>query len=142
MPVDLTIDPPTDLMLPEFASPVPEQWISYGDMAFQERSVGESPGLVEVADLDRIIAWGFAFASEPDATAPVADEIVRANGYPLYPVLGYYDTANLGPAGGVAEAEQDEAVLGGMSMTFKYGPSDPFGGSGWLQGRFYLRKRG
>lgn len=48
---------------------------------------------VWVEDKDRMIAWQMALASNPSATAPVADSVVQANGYPTYPVVkSYVDT--------------------------------------------------
>ena len=105
----------------------PERWVSYEDMAFEQPTADASADGLEVVDLDRIIAWAFALAAEPDAGAPARDEILRANGYPRYPVLGYRARA---------------LRRGRMGLSLRYGGSDPQCGSGVLQGRFYLREAG
>jgi hypothetical protein len=113
---------------PQVSMQNPGQWLDYVDLPNRPPESGGAE--VEIADLDRIIAWGFALASTPDATEPVIDDVVRANGYPLYPVVGYH------PAAGSDEA----ALPQGIAMTLEYGRSGPAAGSCWLQGRFYLRK--
>jgi hypothetical protein len=126
----------------EFAVPVPQpgRWIAYGDVEFETRSFGDYVAAIEISDLDRMIAWQMALAQDPNATAPVADSVVQANGYPLYPVIGYYYERSF-PSTMPNNAKGN--IKSGMTMTFSagHGPpteAQPVGGYGFLPGGFYL----
>lgn len=124
----------------EVCIPVPSdgRWVAYGDAEFQDREMGDYISILEITDLDRQIAWGMALAANPNATAPVADSVVQANGYPLYPVVGHYDERAF-PSTMPANAKG--TIRGGMSMTFQYGTTEaqPVGGYGFIPGGFYFR---
>lgn len=110
--------------------------VAYGDAEFENREFGDIVLKLELSDLDRLIAWQIALAMDPEAVAPVADEVVQANGYPMYPVLGHYDERNLD-----ANAPNKQGTMGGgMAMTFKYGVTEAqtVGGYGHLPGGFYF----
>ena len=124
--------------LAEFCIKVPEpsRWIAYGDIEFEEREFGDYISLIEIIDHERLIAWQIALAIDPDATEPVSDATVLANGYPLYPVIGHYDERNLE----TTDFTKGSAT-GGIGMTFQYGitEAEPIGGYGYLPAGMYLR---
>jgi hypothetical protein len=124
----------------EFIVLVPQskRYVAYGDIEFEQRHFGDYVSKIEVVDIDRLIAWQTALAINPAATEPVADEIVQANGFPFYPVIGHYDEK------ATASMQNDNTVgtlKGGMAMTFAYGLTEaqPIGGYGELPGGFYFR---
>lgn len=124
----------------EVCIPVPSggRWVAYGDAEFETRHMGDYISTLEITDLDRQIAWSIALTQDPNATAPVADSIVQASGYPIYPVVGHYDERVL-PSPMPSNAKG--TIKSGMSMTFQYGTTEaqPVGGYGFIPGGFYFR---
>jgi hypothetical protein len=115
--------------------------IAYGDAEFEIRHMGDYVSKIEVADLERALAWQLALLSDPQATAPIPDEVMRTleipgyGSFPLYPVLDWYDERHL-PASELNEG----TIKGGIAMTFRYGSTEmqPVGGYGNLPGGMYL----
>lgn len=124
----------------EFCVPVPVggRWVAYGDVEFQTRHFGDYVKIIEITDLDRLIAWAMAMEQDPNAQAPLDDAVVQANGYPLYPVLGHYDERDF-PEEMPANAKG--TIKPGMSMSFQYAITEaqPIGGYGYIPGSFYFR---
>jgi len=124
----------------EICIPIPTdgRWVAYGDAEFSIRHMGDYVSVIEITDLDRLIAMQIALSIDPNATAPVADSVVQANGYPLYPVLGHYDERAF-PTTMPANAKG--TIRGGMGMTFQYGITEqvPVGGYAFVPGNFYFR---
>lgn len=125
----------------EFAIPVPTngRWIAYGDVEFESRSFGDYVKLIELTDLDRVLALMVAQQIDPEATTPVDDATAAAAlSLPLYPVLGHYDERGL-PDPLPANAKGNPK--GGIAMSFQYGitEAEPIGGYGKLEGLMYLR---
>jgi hypothetical protein len=131
----------------EFCVPVPAngRYVAYGDAEFEIRDFGDGIIKLEIADLDRVIAWSIALAQDPEATEPVSDATVIALGdqipggpFPLYPVLGHYDErAFPNPLPENAKG----AISSGIGMTFNYGVTEaqPIAGYGYIPGLMYLR---
>jgi hypothetical protein len=126
------------------AVPVPTthggRWIAYADAEFEVRHFGDRISAAEVADLDRGIAWQIALAGDPEATEPVSDATVQAMGYPLYPVVGYYDERDIDQGA----ANKAGTIYGGIGMTLQFGVTEaqPIGGYGWIPGGLYLVLKG
>lgn len=124
----------------ESCIPIPSSGraIAYGDAEFEVRHFGDYIKIIEITDLDRLIAWQIALSQDPGATAPVSDEVVQSIGYPQYPCLDHYDERSL-PNPLPPNTKGD--VKGGMGMTFQYGSTEtqPVGGYGNVPGNFYLR---
>jgi hypothetical protein len=127
--------------LVEFVVPVPQpaRYIAYGDIEFKEREFGDYVKNIELVDLNRLLAWQAALANNPEATEPLPDEAMQANGLPYYPVIGNYDEKL------ADEMQADQHTRGivksGMAMTYQYGvtEAEPIGGYGFLPGGFYFR---
>lgn len=122
--------------------------IAYGDAEFETRKFGDIISKIEAADLERRLAWSIALSINPEATEPVADEMVQAMSreqlggdigpFPLYPTLDWYDERKLYPS---EEAPFNEGTIGGgCTMTFTFGTTEvqPVGGYGNLSGDIYL----
>lgn len=125
----------------EFSIPIPAsgRWIAYGDVEFESRAFGDYVKLIELTDLDRVLAMMVALQIDPGATEPVDDATAAAAlGLPLYPVLGHYDERGL-PDPLPVNAKGNPK--GGIAMTFQYGITEaqPIGGYGKLEGLMYLR---
>lgn len=124
----------------EICIPVPQpgRWIAYGDCEFDVRHFGDRVTTMEVADLDRLVAWQIALAIDPGATEPVADAVVQASGYPDYPILGYYDERSLPDP---LPANAKGTLYPGMAMTFQYGITEaqPVAGYAFIPGGMYFR---
>jgi hypothetical protein len=119
--------------------PAPGRWVAYGDAEFgPTRHMGDYVEVMEVTDLDRLIAWQIALSIDPQATAPVSDATVQAAGYPLYPVVGHFDERGF-PGSMPPNAKGD--IKGGMAMTFQYGATEaqPVGGYAFIPEGFYFR---
>lgn len=124
----------------EFAWQIPAKgrYVAYGDLEFETRHIRDSVVTLEVTDLDRLIAWQIALQMDPNATEPVPDSVVQANGFPDYPVVGHYDERELP---GTPSANTKGNPSGGMSMIFQYGITEaqPVAGYGFIPEGMYLR---
>lgn len=111
------------------------RYVAYGDAEFEEKEFGDYISKIEVSDLDRLIAWQMALAQDPNATNPVDDSVVQANGYPLYPCLEHYDERTIETSSNTAGT-----IVGGMTMNFQGQPSEaqPVGGYAFLPGDMYF----
>lgn len=122
-----------------FAIQVPAKgrYVAYGDCEFETREFLDAVTKLEVSDLDRLVAWQIALSMNPDATEPVPDEVVQANGYPLYPILDHYDERSF-----LETPTENSAgnIIGGMAMTFKYGVTEaqPVAGYAYIPAGLYL----
>jgi hypothetical protein len=131
----------------EVCIPIPSngRFIAYGDAEFEVRDFGDRIDVIEVTDLDRVIAWSIALAQDPNATEPVSDATVIALGdqipggpFPSYPVLGHYDERGFPNP---MPANSKGNISGGIGMTYQYGVTEakPIAGYGSLPGLMYLR---
>jgi hypothetical protein len=111
----------------EFCIPIPsdDRYIAYGDAEFEVREFGDYVAVIELTDLDRVLAQG------------AADEQMKEM-FPLYPVVAHYDERGFPDP---MPVNSKGTIMGGVAMTFQFGETvvEPIGGYGHMYGGLYLR---
>lgn len=117
--------------------PTGGRYLCYGWAEFATRHLGDYVSKVEVTDLNRQYAWALALAINPNATQPLSDATIQAQGtYPLYPIVEHFDERSL-----TSDGNTQGTFYGGMAMKFNSNVSEakPIGGPALIPGGLYIK---